>query len=88
MLSLADELSISIAMTTEHSHQRSVELARAVVAELGGSSKAAKLVGISQPSVSLWSRRGLGVVRENDLRFRFPDLKVWKKFPPVGVEAR
>ena len=47
----------------------------------------ARLVGIKQPSVTLWAKRGLGLVRENDLRFRFPELQVWKRFPPLTDTA-
>lgn len=70
-------------MNNEISRHRSMDLARAVVSELGGPCRAARLVGIKQPSVTLWVKRGLGLVRENDLRFRFPELQAWKRFPPL-----
>ena len=74
-------------MSNEISRHRSVELARAVVSELGGPCRTARLVGIKQPSVTLWAKRGLGLVRENDLRFRFPELQAWKRFPPLIDKA-
>lgn len=71
----------------QHSN-RSVQIARAFIAEMGTQAKAAEAVGVRQPSVSRWNASGWSRMRENDLRIRFPAMKVWKKFPPVGVEAR
>lgn len=71
---------------------RSIALARTLVDELGGQSAAARYFGLRQPSISLWCAKGVGLVRENDLRLRFPGLAAWSKFPPVdlpkGVAAR
>lgn len=62
--------------------RRSRAIARALVLEVGGQGATARLVGIKQPSVAGWLKNGVSQTRENDLRFRFPDLKVWKRFPP------
>ena len=62
--------------------RRAREIARALVLEVGGQGATAKLVGIKQPSVAGWIKNGIGSTRENDLRFRFPELKVWSRFPP------
>ena len=67
--------------------ERSIELAKALIDEFGGQSKAAHVVGIKQPSVWRWSTAGISAIRENDLRYRFPKLKVWTRFPPLN-EAR
>lgn len=67
--------------------QRARTIARELVAELGGQTKAARLIGIKQPSVAGWLKNGIGEIRENDLRFRFPDLKVWTHFPPLAARA-
>lgn len=63
--------------------QRSAAIARSLVSEIGSQKKTAKLVGVRQPSVAAWVRDGIGKTRENDLRFRFPDLQTWKLFPPI-----
>lgn len=65
--------------------QRSSAIARSLVSEIGDQKKMAKLVGVSQPSVSSWVRNGIGKTRENDLRFRFPNLRTWKLFPAVDL---
>ena len=69
-----------LAMT--ENKERSIDLARALVEEFGGQSAAARAVGIRQPSVCRWTATGISPIRENDLRFRFPEMKVWKRFPP------
>ncbi len=68
-------------MTT---NERSAQIARALVEELGSQTAAAKLFGVAQPSISEWVKVGMSKTRENDLRFRFPKLKTWKRFPPFG----
>ncbi len=67
---------------------RSLEIARELVREVGSQRKTATLVGVKQPSVFAWLKHGMTSTRENDLRFRFPELQVWKKFPPQSIEAR
>ena len=67
---------------------RAIRLARTFIKEIGTQKQVASVVGVRQPSVSRWTRNGFSQLREADLRVRFPELKVWKKFPPVGVEAR
>lgn len=62
---------------------RSLEIAHELVREVGSQRKTASLVGVKQPSVCAWLKSGMTQTRENDLRFRFPDLKVWKRFPPL-----
>ena len=66
---------------------REVMLARSLIKELGSQSCVAKLVGVRQPSVSRWCSFGVSRLREADLRVRFPNLEVWKQFPPQ-VEPR
>lgn len=67
---------------------RAISLARTFIEEIGTQTQVAEVVGVKQPSVSRWTRNGFSRLREADLRVRFPYMKVWKKFPPVGVEAR
>lgn len=62
-------------------NKRSRMIAISLVREVGSQTALAALIGIKQPSVSEWVKNGIGAVRENDLRFRFPDLQVWKRFP-------
>lgn len=62
---------------------RSIELAKQLVAELGSQKAVAQYVGVKQPSVWLWTRRGISELRESYLRERFPELRTWKVFPPV-----
>lgn len=62
---------------------RAIAIASSLIQECGGQVKAAKLFGIKQPSVCLWLKNGIGFTRENDLRFRFPDLNTWNVFPPI-----
>ena len=67
--------------------QRSTAIARSLVSEIGTQSKTAKVVGVSQPTIAIWIRNGIGRTRENDLRFRFPNLETWKLFPALeGVD--
>lgn len=63
--------------------KESIALARSLIDEFGGQSKTAEKIGIRQPSVCRWVSRGISAIRENDLRFRFPRLETWKKFPPI-----
>lgn len=62
--------------------RRARAIAQALVLEVGGQAATARLVGIKQPSVAGWLKNGVSKTRENDLRFRFPELKVWQRFPP------
>ena len=62
---------------------RSIQIARALVDEVGTQAETARVVGVKQPSISGWLKNGIGKTRENDLRFRFPKLKVWKECPPL-----
>ena len=66
---------------------RSVQVARAFIKEIGTQKAVAEAVGVKQPSVSRWARYGMSRQRENDLRILFPSLRVWIDFPPL-VEAR
>lgn len=66
--------------------ERAKRIARALVKEIGSQSETARVVGVKQPSVYIWLRDGVSPTRENDLRFRFPKLKVWEKYPPL-IEA-
>ena len=61
---------------------RSIRIARAIVNAFGSQTATAKAVGLKQPSVNRWLQHGISRQRENDLRILFPDLPVWKKFPP------
>lgn len=62
---------------------RAIAIANSIVREFGSQNKAATALGIKQPSIAGWLKRGIGMTRENDLRFRFPDLDTWKSFPPI-----
>lgn len=66
---------------------RSVQVARAFIKEIGTQKAVAEAVGVKQPSVSRWARYGMSRQRENDLRILFPSLRVWIDFPSL-VEAR
>lgn len=66
---------------------RSLEIARELVREVGSQRKTASLVGVKQPSVFAWLKHGMTSTRENDLRFRFPELQVWKRFPPLTTDS-
>lgn len=62
---------------------REIELAKFLVEELGGQSAASRKIGLRQPSVWRWTVSGIPPLRETDLRFRFPRLECWKRFPPL-----
>lgn len=68
---------------TKQSNLRATAIARDLVREVGSQRKTAELVGVKQPSVFAWTKNGLTATRENDLRFRFPELRVWKRYPPL-----
>ena len=72
---------------TQKPDPRSLAIARELVHEVGGQRKTASLVGVKQPSVFAWLKRGMTSTRENDLRFRFPDLQVCKRFPPISSDS-
>lgn len=61
---------------------RSIRIARAIVDAFGSQTETAKAVGLKQPSVNRWLKKGISRQRENDLRILFPELAVWQKFPP------
>ncbi len=67
--------------------QRSTAIAKALVNEIGSQNKTACLFGVKQPSVAGWIKHGISPTRENDLRFRFPNLRTWRLYPPK-VEER
>lgn len=68
---------------TTNAH-RAIHLARSFISEIGTQAQVAVVVGVKQPSVSRWTRNGFSRLREADLRIRFPNMRVWKKFPFVG----
>lgn len=58
------------------------KLVRAFLKELGGSQREiAQKVGVRQASISRWTQSGFPPLREDSLRLRFPDLKVWQSYP-------
>lgn len=60
---------------------RAIRLARSFIKEIGTQAQVAAIVGVRQPSVSRWTKNGFSRLREADLRVRFPEMRVWQKFP-------
>ena len=46
---------------------------RELIQELGGVAKLSKIVGISQPGVSYWARKGIPPLRRIQLKTLFPE---------------
>lgn len=67
----------------KNTKNRSLAIAKAPIDEFGSQSMLSRAIGVSQPSICLWVRNGITPMRENDLRYRFPHLECWKRFPPL-----
>jgi predicted transcriptional regulator len=46
---------------------------REIIKELGGVSSVAKVIGVSQPAISYWVRKGIPELRRIQLKVVFPE---------------
>ena len=46
---------------------------REIIKELGGVSSVAKIIGVSQPAISYWVRKGIPELRRIQLKVVFPE---------------